>query len=105
MCVSVHPLLRGQGHFVEVAAVVAAFTRLDEHGRPLEALAVWADKGHGYGARASRRAAASVRTHAAVVWPVEADAHTLSVGQAGGLWGLVGRGALLPSLGLEARRQ
>lgn len=32
MCVSVHPVLRRERHFVEVAAVVAAFARLDEHG-------------------------------------------------------------------------
>lgn len=104
MRISVHPLLWRQGHFVEVAAVVAAFTRLDEHGRPLETLAVQADKGHGYGACAAWRTAASVSTQAAVVRPVQADAHTLSVGQAGGLRGFVGRGALLPSLGLEDKR-
>lgn len=99
MCVSVHPVLRRERHFVEVAAVVAAFARLDEHGRPLEALAVRADEGHGYRARATWRAAPSVRTQTAVVGPVEADAHTLSVGQADGLRGFLGRGALFPSLG------
>lgn len=101
MRVSVQPLLGREGHFVEVAAVVAAFTRLDEHGRPPEALAVWADKGHGRGARAARRAAPPVRAHAAVVWSVETDARASPVGQADGLCGLLGRGALFPSLWLE----
>lgn len=99
--VSVHPLLWGEGHFVEVAAVVAAFTRLDEHGRPPEVLAVRADEGHGCGARAAWRAAPSVRAHAAVVGPVEADARAVSVGQADGLCGFLGRGALPPFLWLD----
>lgn len=101
MRVSVHPLLRREGHFVEVAAVVATFARLDEHGRPLEALAVLADEGDGHGACAARRAAPAVRAHAAVVGPVEADAHAVSVGQADGLGGFLGRGALLPFLWLD----
>ncbi len=104
MCISVHPVLRREGHFIEVAAVVAAFTWLDEHGRPLETLAVRADKGHRYGACAPWRAAPSVRAHAAVVGPVEADTHTFSIGQADGLWGFLGRGALLPFLGLDDKR-
>lgn len=101
MCISVHPLLWREGHFIEVTTVVAAFTRLDEHGRPLETLTVRADKGHGDGACAAWRAAPSVCAHTAVVGPVEADTHTFSVGQADGLWGFLGRGALLPSLGWD----
>lgn len=46
VCISIHPVLWRESHFIEVAAVIAAFTRLDEHSRPLETLAVWADKGH-----------------------------------------------------------
>lgn len=53
VCISVHPVLWRECHFIEVAAVVAAFTRLDEHCRPLETLAIRADKGHGYGACAA----------------------------------------------------
>lgn len=101
MCVSVHPVLWRECHFIEVATVVTAFAWLDEHGWPLEALAVRADEGHRYCACAAWRAAPSVCTHTAVVGPVEAGAHTLSVGQADGLWGFLCWGALLPSLWLD----
>lgn len=81
MRVSIHPVLWRKGHFVEVAAVIVAFTRLDKHGQPLEALAVWAYKHHGHGACASWRAAQAVCTHAAVVGAVKTDARTFPVGQ------------------------
>lgn len=98
VCVSVHPVLRRQGCLVEMAAVLAALARLDEHGRPPEALAVGADEGHRHGARATRGAAAPVRAHATVVGPVETDALALAVGQTLGLRGLLGGGALFPIL-------
>lgn len=98
VCISVHPVLWRERHFIEVAAVVAAFTRLDEHGRPLETLAIRADKGHGYGACAAWRATPPICTHTAVVGPVETDAHTLSVGQVDGLHGFLSLGALPASL-------
>lgn len=101
VCVSVHPVLRREGRFVEMAAVVPAFTGLDEHGGPLEALAVWADKGHRYGACAAWRAAPAVCTHTTVVGPVEADAQAFAVGQADGLWGFVCWGTLLSFLGWD----
>lgn len=103
VCVSVHPVLRGEGHFIEVAAVVAAFTGLYKHGGPLEALAVRAHKGHGNGARAAWRAAPAVRAHTAVVGPVEADTHTLSVRQVDGFWGFLGWGAGLSFLGRDGQ--
>ena len=78
--VPVHPVLRGHGRLVEMAAVLAALAGLDEHGLALEALAVRAGEGHGHGARAARGAAAAIRAHAAVVGPVEADAVALAVG-------------------------
>lgn len=97
--VPVHPVLRGQRHFVEVAAVLAALARLDEHGRPPEALAVRAHKGHGHGARASRQTTApAIRARAAVVGPVAADAGALAVGQVGGRGRLLRLGALPASL-------
>lgn len=103
VCISVHPVLWREGHFIEVAAVVAAFTWLDEHGWPLETLAIWTDKGQWYGARAAWCAAPSIRTHTAVVGPVEAYAHTFSVGQADGLRGFLGWRALLPFLCLDGK--
>lgn len=98
VCISIHPVLWREGHFIQVATVVAAFTWLDEHSRPLETLAIRADKGHGDGACAPWRAAPSIHAHAAVVGPVEADTHTFPIGQASGLRGFLGWGALLPYL-------
>lgn len=92
--VSVEPPLRRHGGLVEVVALVAALAGLDEHHGPAEALAVGAGEGHAGGARATRRAAAAVPAHAAVVGPVQAGAPAARVGQAVGLRGLVGAGAL-----------
>lgn len=44
--VSVEPSLRRHGGLVEVVALVAALTGLDEHHRPVEALAIRAGEGH-----------------------------------------------------------
>lgn len=82
-----------------MAAVIAAFTRLDEHGRPLETLSIRADEGHRHRARATWRTASSICTYAAVVGPVQPDARAVSVGQTNGLWGFLGWGALPPFLG------
>lgn len=82
-----------------MSTVIATFTRLDEHCRPLETLSVGADKGHRDSACAAWRAAPLVRTHSTVVGPVEADTRAFSIGQADGLGGFLGRGALLPFLG------
>lgn len=98
MRVSIHPVLRRKAHFVEVAAVIVAFTRLDKHGQPLEALAVRAYEGHGHGARASRRAAHAVGTRAAVDGAVKTDARTFPVGQAERLRGSLSWGAALSFL-------
>lgn len=103
MSIPIHPVLWRESHFVQVAAVTAAFTRLDEHGRPLETLAVWADEGHGYSACAAWRAAPSVRTQAAVVGSVETDAHAFSIRQVDGFRGFLGLGALLPELQLAGK--
>lgn len=84
-----------------MSTVIATFTRLDEHGRPLETLSVGADKGHRDSACAAWRAAPPVRTHSTVVGPVEADTRAFSIGQADGLGGFLGRGALLPFLWFE----
>lgn len=96
--VSIHPVLWREGYVVEMSTVIPAFTRLDEHGRPLEALAIWANKGHGYCARTARRAATSIRTHTAVVGSVETDTQAFAVGQADGFWSFVGWGTLSPFL-------
>lgn len=98
-------MLWRESHFIEVAAVTAAFTRLDEHGRPLETLAVRADEGHGYSACAAWRAAPSVCTHTAIVGSVETDAHAFSIRQVDGLRGFLGLGALLPFLRLDGKRK
>lgn len=98
VCVAIHPVLRGEGHFVEVAAVLAAFAGLDEHGRPLEALSIRAHEAYGHSARAAWRAASTVRAHAAVVGPIETDTHAFPVGQVEWLGGFLGRGAAFPSL-------
>ena len=83
MRVSVHPVLRRERRFVEMAAVgAAAFARLDDHGHLLEALSVRADEGDGQGLGAARRAAASVRARAAEGGSVEAHTHALAVRQA-----------------------
>lgn len=101
MCVSIHPVLWWQGHFVEMAAFLATLARLDEHGVSLETLAIRAHKSHRNGARATRRAAAAIRTHAAVIGPVEADTLTLAIRQTHGFWGFWSRGALLALLGRD----
>lgn len=98
VCVAVHPVLWRERRFIEVVAVTAAFTWLDEHGRLLEALAVRADKSHRHGVRTARRAAAAVRTHTAVVWSVETNALTFSVGKGDRLWGFLRWGAVLTFL-------
>jgi len=92
--VPVEPPLRGHGGLVEVVALVAALARLDEHDGAAEALVVRAGERHAGGARATRRAAAAVPAHAAVVGPVQAGAPAAGVGQAVGLGRLVGAGAL-----------
>jgi len=89
----VEPPLRGHGGLVEVVALVAAPARLDEHDGAAEALAVWAGERHAGGARATRRAAAAVPAHAAVVEPVLAGAPAAGLGQAVGFGGLCGRGS------------
>lgn len=98
MRVSVHPVLWRQRHFVQVAAVAAAFTQQDEHDRSLETLAIRADETHGHRARAPRRAAPAVCAGATVVGPVQADALAFSVGQVDGFWGAMDLGTPLPSL-------
>lgn len=98
MRVSVHPVLRRERHFVQVAAVPAAFARQDEHDRALETLAVRADEAYGRRARASWQTAASICAGATVVGPVQADALAFTVGQACGFWSAMDLGTLLPSL-------
>lgn len=98
MCISVHPVLWREGHFVQVAAVAAALTRLDEHDRPLETFGVWANEAHGHRARAPRRAAPFIRAGATMVGPVQADAPAFAVGQVYRFWGTMDLGTLLPSL-------
>lgn len=82
VCVSKHPVLWGQGHFIEMAAVVIAFTGLYEHSRLLKPFSVWADKRHWDRAGFLRGAAASVSTHTAVVGSIESHTDTLAIGQA-----------------------
>lgn len=101
MGVSVHPELWGEGHFIQVVAVVVAFTRLDEHGRLLKVLAVRTHKSHGHGACAPRRAAPAVCTHATVVRAVETDARTVPVGQMEGARGPLSRGAAFTFLWMK----
>lgn len=96
--VSVHPVLRREGHFIKVAAITAAFTWLDQHGQPLKPLTIRARKGHRHGAGVTWRAAPSIRTHAAVVGPVEADAHTFPIGQVDWLCDFLSWGAAFPFL-------
>lgn len=105
VCVSIHPVLWREGHFIEVAAVMITFTGLDKHDRPLEMLSIRTDKGHRYGACAAWWAAPLVCTHTTVVGPVAADTHTFCVGQMDGLWGFVGRGTLSPSLWLDEKHK
>lgn len=105
MCVSIHPVLWRQCYFIEVATVIAAFAWLDEHGWLLEVITIWADEGHGYCACAAWWAASSICAHTTEVGSVEADAHTLSVGQVDGLWGFLGWGALFPSLWMDNRNR
>lgn len=101
MSVSVHPVLRREGHFIKVAAIIAAFTWLDQHGQPLKLLTIRARKGHRHGAGAAWRAAPSIRTHAAVVGPVEADARTFPIGQVDWLCDFLSWGAGFPFLWLS----
>lgn len=100
-----HPVLWRQGHFVQEATVIAAFTWLDEHDWPLETLPVPADKVHGDGACAPRRAAPSLRARTAVVGPEEADALAVSVRQADGLWGPLCWGLLVPFVWLHEEKK
>lgn len=79
--VSIEPPLWGHGGLVQMVALVAALTGLDEHDGPVEALPVGTGEGHGGGAGAARGAAAPVPTHAAVVRSIETSAPTASVRQ------------------------
>lgn len=74
MRVSIEPPLGGHGCLIQVVALVAAFTGLDEHDRPVEALSIRAGKGHRGGASAAGGAAAAILTHTAVVWSVKTGA-------------------------------
>lgn len=98
MCISVHPELWRECHVVQVAAVAAAFTRLDEHDRPLETLVIWANKAHRHCARAPRRAAPFIRAGATIVRTVQADAPAFTVGQIYRFLDAMDLGTLLPSL-------
>lgn len=69
--VSVEPPLRGHGCFIQVVALVAALTGLDEHDRPVEALSIRTGEGHRGSAGAAGGAAAAVPTHTTVVWSVK----------------------------------
>lgn len=91
-------MLWRERHFVQVAAVPAAFTRHHEHERPLETLAIRADEAYGRRACAPWQTTPSVCAGAAVVGPVQADALAFTVGQVDGLWGAMDLGTLLPSL-------
>ena len=105
VCVSVHPVLRGQRGLVEMTAVAAAaFARLDDHDHLVEALSVRTDEADGQGLGAARGAAASVHTRSAEGGSVETHAHTLPVGQAARLDAPIGRRALLPFLEIEMSR-
>lgn len=46
VCVSIEPPLRGHSSLVQMVALVAALTGLDEHDRPVEALPVGTGEGH-----------------------------------------------------------
>lgn len=92
MHVSIQPPLRGHGCLVQVVALVAALAGLDEHHRPVEALAVRAGECHRGSACASGRAAATVPTHATVVGSIQTSAPTASVGQTVRLRGFVSSG-------------
>lgn len=94
VCVSVQPPLWRHGGLVEMVALVAALARLDEHHRPVEAFTIRAGEGHAGRARAPGRATTAVPAHTTVVGPVEASAPAAGVGQAVGLWGLMGARAL-----------
>lgn len=98
MCVSVHPVLWRERHFVQVAAVPAAFTGKDEHDQSLETLAIRADEGYRRRACAPWQTAPSVCAAATVVGPVQAGALAFTVGQVDGFWGAMRLGTLLPSL-------
>lgn len=101
MGVSVHPVLWGEGHFIQVVAVIVAFTRLDKHGRLLKVLAVRTHKSHGHGARAPRQAAPAICTHATVVRAVETDARAVPVGQMEGARGAPSWGAAFSFLWMK----
>lgn len=96
--VSVHPVLWRERHFVQVAAVPAAFTRQDEHDRSLETLAIRADEAYRRRACAPWQTAPSICAGATVVGPEQADALAFTVGQVDGFWGVMDLGTLLPSL-------
>lgn len=87
--VSIEPPLRGHGGLIQVVALVAALTGLDEHDGAVEALSVGAGEGHGGGAGAAGGAAAPVPTHTAVVWSVQTSAPAARVRQALRLRGFV----------------
>lgn len=77
--VSVEPPLGGHGCLIQMVALVAALTGLDEHDRPVEALSIRTRKGHRSGASATRGAAAPVPTHTTVVRSIKTGAPTASV--------------------------
>lgn len=81
VCVSKHPVLWGQSHFIKMAAVVATFTGLYEHSRLLKAFSVWTEKSHWDCACFSRRTAASISAHTAVVGSIQPHTDTLPIGQ------------------------
>lgn len=81
-----------------MAAVAAAFTRQDEHDRPLETLAIRADEAYGRRACAPWQTTPSICAGATVVGSVPADALAFPVGQVDAFWGPMDLGTLLPSL-------
>lgn len=105
MGVSVHPALWGKGHFIQVVAVIVAFTRLDKHGRLLKVLAIRTHKSHGHSACAARRAAPAVCTRATVVRAVETDTRTFPVGQMEGARGFLSRGAAFTFLWMKQDKE
>lgn len=96
--VSIHPVLWRERHFVQVAAVPAAFTRQNDHYRSLEALAIRAKEAYGCRACAPWQTAPSICAGATVIRPVQADALAFTIRQVDRFWGATDVGTLLPSL-------